>query len=462
MLKLFFFPLKYQIILFSEEESGDFEKNTLTRRSYKSATRKSQITKSTTEAISKSDPEISKQDPKPNPDGHQNNNKSEKLPKRKESLLRKILPSFKPKSKKNKNDKNPEFHALETPQKSSKKSSNENSSPSKNSSSPKKTKEESKWNKVKDIDEKKLQKICSKSISRHLSMHNTRNNTKNNSKIGTGPSSKHITRNSSKIDDQKRRKVKRKKDGSKSDDLKKVSQLLNQELKMELGRQPSNNPNSVYELKPTVCQSQNRTADVVFHVQTDGPSDETSKSSSLRSTLPDPVDFQGLTVNGPDAQRNRFNFDLPAPPPPGGHFDQTDSTSEFIEEVPPTPATQTNTRPTSGLYNLPSSVAHDGLPNTTDDLEDKFVDEYDLEDTVDYITKTMEDITASNPEFRNQTDGLNALFRDYAKSIIRGASYNAFQEMMRPFLKFRGTDVEVEGLLLSATVSTITGNETGC
>merc|ERR1712131_546727 len=106
----------------SEEESGDFEKNTLTRRSYKSATRKSQITKSTTEAISKSDPEISKQDPKPNADGHQNNNKSEKLPKRKESLLRKILPSFKPKSKKNKNDKNPEFHVLEMPQKSSKKS----------------------------------------------------------------------------------------------------------------------------------------------------------------------------------------------------------------------------------------------------------------------------------------------------------------------------------------------------
>ena len=172
-----------------------------------------------------------------------------------------------------------------------------------------------------------------------------------------------------------------------------------------------------------------------------------------RSTLPDPVDFQALTVNGPDGQRNRFNFDLPAPPPTGGHFDQTDSTSEAMEEVPPTPATQTNTRPTSGLYDLSSNVAHDRPPNTTDDLEDKFVDDYSLEDTVDYITKTMEDITASNPDFKNQTDGLDALFRDYASSIIRGASYNAFQEMMRPFLKFRGTDVEVEGLLLSATVS---------
>ena len=70
----------------------------------------------------------------------------------------------------------------------------------------------------------------------------------------------------------------------------------------------------------------------------------------------------------------------------------------------------------------------------------------------------MEDITASNPDFKDQTDGLNALFRDYANSIIRGASYNAFQEMMRPFLKFQGTDVEVEGLLLSATVSNISEN----
>ena len=110
-------------------------------------------------------------------------------------------------------------------------------------------------------------------------MHNTRNNTKNNSKIGTAQPSKRISRNSSKIDDQKRRKVKRKQNGSKSEDLKKVSQLLNQELKVELGRQPSNNPNSVYELKPTVCQSQSRTSDVVFH---DHTTDENSKSSSLR------------------------------------------------------------------------------------------------------------------------------------------------------------------------------------
>ena len=182
----------------------------------------------------------------------------------------------------------------------------------------------------------------------------------------------------------------------------------------------------------------------------------------LRSTLPDPVDFQGLTVNGPDRQKNRFDFDLPAPPPLGGYFDQTDSTSEAMGEVPPTPATQTNTRPTSGLYDLPSNVAHDRPPNTSDALEDKFIDEFgNLEDTVDYITKTMEDITSSNPDFKDQTDGLNALFRDYAKSIIRNASYNAFQEMMRPFLKFQGTDLEVEGLLLSATVSNIFQNLTG-
>ena len=133
-----------------------------------------------------------------------------------------------------------------------------------------------------------------------------------------------------------------------------------------------------------------------------------------------------------------------------------------MEEVPPTPATQTNTRPTSGLYDLPSSVAHDRPPNTSDALEDKFIDEFgNLEDTVDYITKTMEDITSSNPDFKNQTDGLNALFRDYANSIIRNASYNAFQEMMRPFLKFQGTDLEVEGLLLSATVSHIFDKLTG-
>ena len=200
------------------------------------------------------------------------------MPKRKESLLRKILPSFKPKSKKNKNEKQPNI-VIDTPQKSSKdeksskKASNENSSTSKNS------KKNSKWEKVKEVDEKKLQKICSKSISRHLSMHNTRNNTKNNSKIGTAPPSKHISRNSSKIDDQKRRKIKRKQNGSKSEDLKKVSQLLNLELKVELGRQPSNNPNSVYELKPTVCQSQSKTSDVVFH---DHTTDENSKSSSLR------------------------------------------------------------------------------------------------------------------------------------------------------------------------------------
>ena len=137
----------------------------------------------------------------------------------------------------------------------------------------------SKWEKVKEIDEKKLQKICSKSISRHLSMHNTRNNTKSNSKIGTARASKHISRNSSKIEDQKRRKVKRKQNGSKSEDLKKVSQLLNQEIKVELGRQPSNTPNSVYELKPTVCERENRTSDVVFHTHS---SDGTSKSSSLR------------------------------------------------------------------------------------------------------------------------------------------------------------------------------------
>ena len=123
-----------------------------------------------------------------------------------------------------------------------------------------------------------------------------------------------------------------------------------------------------------------------------------------------------------------------------------------MEEVRPTPAIQT-THPTSGLYNLSSNVALYRPPNSTDSLEDRFIDEYSLEDTVDYLTKIMEDITASNPDFKNQTDGLNALFRDYARSIIRRASYNAFQEMMRPFLKFRGTDIEVEGLLLSATVS---------
>ena len=262
---------------FSEDDEGNFEKNTLTRRSYKSATRKSQVTKSTPDDVSKSDPELSKPNDKPNPNSQQNNNKLEKLPKRKESLLRKILPSFKPKSKKNKNEKHPDI-VFDTPQKSSKdekstkKSSNENSSTSKNSKN-------SKWDKVKEIDEKKLQKICSKSISRHLSMHNTRNNTKNNSKIGTAPPSKHISRNSSKIDDQKRRKIKRKQNGSKSEDLKKVSQLLNQELKVELGRQPSNNPNSVYKLEPTVCQTQNRTSDLVFQ---DHSTDEYSKSSSLR------------------------------------------------------------------------------------------------------------------------------------------------------------------------------------
>ena len=65
----------------------------------------------------------------------------------------------------------------------------------------------------------------------------------------------------------------------------------------------------------------------------------------------------------------------------------------------------------------------------------------------------MEDITASNPDFKNHTDGFSELFRDYASSIIRDGSYTAFQEMMKPFSKFPGTDIEVEGLLLSATVS---------
>ena len=133
------------------------------------------------------------------------------------------------------------------------------------------------------------------------------------------------------------------------------------------------------------------------------------------------------------------------------HFDQTDPVFEPLEEVRLTPVIQTG--PTSGLYNLPSNVAHYRPHNTTDSLEEKFIDEYSLEDTIDYITKIMEDITASNPDFKNQTDELNALFRDYACSIIRNASYNAFQEMMRPFSKFPGTDIEVEGFLLSATVS---------
>ena len=41
----------------------------------------------------------------------------------------------------------------------------------------------------------------------------------------------------------------------------------------------------------------------------------------------------------------------------------------------------------TALYSLSSNIAHDRPSNTTESLEDKFIEDYRVEDTVDYITK---------------------------------------------------------------------------
>ena len=101
------------------------------------------------------------------------------------------------------------------------------------------------------------------------------------------------------------------------------------------------------------------------------------------------------------------------------------------------------------------------------------IDHYSLEDTVDYMTKTMEEITSSNPDFRDQTDGLTQWFRDYANQIIRSNEvfnnkvnsnkvyrYKVYENIIGSLSNIQKIDLELGGLLLSASVSQVSINLT--
>ena len=97
---------------------------------------------------------------------------------------------------------------------------------------------------------------------------------------------------------------------------------------------------------------------------------------------------------------------------------------------------------------------HDNSQSYIDDEDSsKFIDEENLEETIDFVTKSMEQITSTNPDFAKQTDGLNQLFKDYTNSIKRGTCYNIYENVIRSFPNLKSIDLKLEGLLLSAGVS---------
>ena len=78
----------------------------------------------------------------------------------------------------------------------------------------------------------------------------------------------------------------------------------------------------------------------------------------------------------------------------------------------------------------------------------------DLEETVDFIARTMEMISESNEGFQDEVDSLNESLETYANSLISDQCFKAYESLMRPFENFKESDVQIEGLLLTARVRT--------
>ena len=78
----------------------------------------------------------------------------------------------------------------------------------------------------------------------------------------------------------------------------------------------------------------------------------------------------------------------------------------------------------------------------------------DLEETVDFIARTMEIISESNEGFQDEVDSLNESLETYAHSLISGQCFKAYESLMKPFENFKESDVQIEGLLLTARVRT--------
>lgn len=78
----------------------------------------------------------------------------------------------------------------------------------------------------------------------------------------------------------------------------------------------------------------------------------------------------------------------------------------------------------------------------------------DLEETVDFIARTMEMISESNEGFQDEVDSLNESLETYANSLISDQCFKAYESLMKPFENFKESDVQIEGLLLTARVRT--------
>ena len=78
----------------------------------------------------------------------------------------------------------------------------------------------------------------------------------------------------------------------------------------------------------------------------------------------------------------------------------------------------------------------------------------DLEETVDFIARTMEIISDSCKEFQDEVDSLNESLETYAHSLISDQCFKAYESLMKPFENFKESDVQIEGLLLTARVRT--------
>ena len=76
----------------------------------------------------------------------------------------------------------------------------------------------------------------------------------------------------------------------------------------------------------------------------------------------------------------------------------------------------------------------------------------DLEETVDFIASTMEMISESNEGFQDEVDSLKESLEAYASSLISDQCFQAYESLMKPFEKFKGSDIQIEGLLLTAKV----------
>ena len=66
----------------------------------------------------------------------------------------------------------------------------------------------------------------------------------------------------------------------------------------------------------------------------------------------------------------------------------------------------------------------------------------------------MEIIGDSNKGFQDEVDSLNESLETYAKSLISDQCFKAYESLMKPFENFKETDVQIEGLLLTARVRT--------